>query len=44
MDYFTFSNYDWYCKNFNLKKSLYTSLKQFSEFCFNLDLYFGGRV
>lgn len=44
MEYFTFKNYDWYCKKMDIKKSLYTSLKRFSDFCFNLDVYFGGSL
>lgn len=44
MEYFTFKNYDWFCNNFKLKKSLVSSLIRFRDFCLDLAEYYGGRL
>lgn len=44
MKYFTFINYIWYCNKIKLKKSDYKSLEIFRNFCYDLDVYFGGNV
>lgn len=44
MDYFTFKNYDWYCRKMNIKKSDTKSLDLFNKFCFNVDVFLGGKL
>ena len=44
MIYFTFDNYLWYCDKMNFKKCDIKSLEKFRDFCYDLDVYFGGSL